>query len=651
MVKYRTEIDGLRAFAVFPVIINHAFPNLMPGGFVGVDIFFVISGYLITCILIAEITQEKFSIFGFYERRARRILPALSVVVIFSTFMSWQLMTNSQFRDFFDSVSGTALFYSNFVFWFQVDYFDTDALQKPLLHMWSLAIEEQFYILFPFLLLVSWKRLREKLWVPVLCLAVLSLLLSIQFSPDYPSASFYLLHTRFWELAIGALVAIGFKGSELRGGDFFGLTGLLLIIFSITFIDADLVFPGAIALVPTLGAAFVLVGARDGNFSARFLSFKPFVWLGLISYSAYLWHNPLLVFGRRYFLHELPVDVTLLIVVLSIFLAFLSWRYVEQPFRNRSFLRRQAILSVSLVILTLGAVLPNVALLKDWGMQRTTSAGHTTDWLDELRKPNYGLGKNCEADEDFSIADCSTYAIPKYILWGDSYAMHLAQGMVAGKLEFTQITKSACAPIFKIAPYSSKYNLAWGEKCIAHNDKALDIIINSPADRIVISSPFGSLRSGSFELNINGSLEPNIENKAINMLVSTLDILKKNGKQVLIISAMPSPPFNAADCMTASSFIGSTFESCNFARELDNRKQDYEILEVVSKLSGTPVLYLRDFVCDQKICHVEINGIPLYRDPSHISPSGSTAIGALTDFPNALKRVFQLHAYDGRAAD
>jgi peptidoglycan/LPS O-acetylase OafA/YrhL len=641
MEKYRQEIDGLRAFAVMPVIIHHAFPDLLPGGFVGVDVFFVISGYLITGILMQQISLERLSLFDFYERRARRILPALIVVVIFSTAASWLLMSNRELQEYLESVSGVALFYSNFVFLNQIDYFGVDAVHKPLLHTWSLAIEEQFYIIFPLILLAAWKVLREKLWVPILMLCVLSLFFSYEFSAAHPSSSFYLLHTRFWELAIGSLIAIGFKNEELTGPNVLGWIGIIVILLSVILVSKDSTFPGLTALAPTLGTALVLIGARAGNGSASFLAFRPFVWLGVISYSAYLWHQPLLVFGRRLFLHEMPYTAAIALIMLSIFFAFLSWRFVEKPFRDKSFLSQKLVLISSTAILITVFSISSFAVSKNIGMDRITLAGHSTKWIEDLTKPNYGLGRDCNTLDSVLSGQCTYGDDPEYILWGDSYTMHLAQALSADEMSFTQVTMSACAPIIGIAPFSSKYGLEWGTRCLSFNDQALKFIVESPITQIVMSSPFGNLTSAELSSNVRGNIVSNEEGRAFDAFISTIETLQEHGKRVVIVSPMPQPPFGAAECMIHSSFLGKSFDKCSFSKDSDRRQETYNVLQKVSEESKVPIIYLKDFVCGTELCAVEIMGTPLYRDSSHMPPSGSLALGQHTDFPNAIKQSLE----------
>ena len=564
MIEYRKEVDGLRAFAVSPVIVNHAFPNLLPGGFIGVDVFFVISGYLITSILIEQIYSDRFSLLDFYDRRARRILPALMVVLLFTTVMSWIFLPNEELRDYFKSVSGAALFYSNFVFLDQIDYFGTDSAYKPLLHTWSLAVEEQFYIIFPLMLLVGLRIFRNQLWMFVLFFAVVSFLLSVTLTNVNPNASFYLLHTRFWELAIGAIIAIGFGQRDLNGPDWLGWLGIFLIVLSSVFISSKYPFPGAIALIPTLGAAFVLIGARNGNSSARFLSFRIFVGLGLVSYSAYLWHHPLLVFGRRLFLQEMPNLVTLSIIVLSIACAYLSWKFIEQPFRNKGILKRNQVLLGSVFVLGCLALFSNVAAYGQFGDNRTTMAGHTTKWLEDIQKANFGLDRNCNHLEEIQSGKCSIGRESEYILWGDSYAMHLAQAITAGGDPFTQLTMSACHPIIGMAPFSPVSgrtwgDLEWGNRCQDYNDMALNYILENQTEKIIISSPFGSLTDTDVSLNVRGNLLETEVARPTDAFLATLNMLLRNDKQVVIVSPMPRPPYAVADCIIRSSFLGKSF--------------------------------------------------------------------------------------------
>lgn len=339
---YRPEIDGLRSLAVLPVMLFHAGFALFSGGFVGVDIFFVISGYLITAIILSELQAGTFSLVTFYERRARRILPALCVMMLVCVPLAWHWLDPQDLKSFAKSLIAVPLFSSNLLFWRETGYFDTGVELKPLLHTWTLAVEEQYYVLFPLLLMAGWK-LGQRWVVPLLAvLAVISLVLAQQGAAADSSAAFYLLPARAWELLVGSFIAFYLarrpQASEApvstlqQSG---GLLGLGLITYAVFGFDHSTVFPGINALVPTLGAALIIVFARRQTWVGQVLASRPLVAVGLISYSAYLWHQPVFAFARHSSLIEPAPSTMLALTALSLALAWLSWRFVERGFRDR----------------------------------------------------------------------------------------------------------------------------------------------------------------------------------------------------------------------------------------------------------------------------------------------------------------------------
>ncbi len=354
---YRREIDGLRTVAVFPVILFHAGFQLFGGGFVGVDIFFVISGYLITSIIISEKKQEKFSILNFYERRARRILPALFIVMMVSLIFSWFLLTPDEMEDFSKSFIAVPLFSSNFLFWQESGYFSLANELKPLLHTWSLAVEEQFYLLYPIFISVVWRLGKRWLFV-VLVIVLLSSLGIAEWSLTYdPEAAFYLLPARGWELIVGGLAAVYtiFKKSITPHtvfqnwlNEFFGICGIFLIGYAVFTFDSTVSFPGFNALFPTVGAVLIILFSSPRTRVGKLLGSRVFVGLGLLSYSTYLWHQPLFVF-TRYFYRSKPSSITFcILILLSVVLAYLSYLYIETPFRRKKQFNRKIIFSYSI---------------------------------------------------------------------------------------------------------------------------------------------------------------------------------------------------------------------------------------------------------------------------------------------------------------
>jgi len=355
--KYRPEIDGLRAIAVTSVLLFHFNFSFFKGGFLGVDIFFVISGYLITTIIIRDLEKDQFSIKKFYERRARRILPALITVVLFCFPFAWYLYSPGELVDFGESVIATSLFVSNFLFYFESNYYDIVSEYKPLLHTWSLAVEEQYYIFFPIFLILFWRYGKKLVFSIIAIVFVVSIVLAEYFTNTVTTgASFYLLPTRVFEILLGSMITFvpaNFRLSRLGvSNQLVSLVGLFLIIFGLTVLDSDSALPGALTLIPIIGTALVILFATQETVVNRILSIKSFVFLGLISYSTYLWHQPILAFSKYHF-GELSVAFKIFLIFLIHILAYLNWRFIEKPFRNKHKLSQKRVFQLSLAVLAL----------------------------------------------------------------------------------------------------------------------------------------------------------------------------------------------------------------------------------------------------------------------------------------------------------
>ena len=354
--KYRSEIDGLRALAVFPVVFYHAGFDLFSGGFVGVDIFFVISGYLITSLIIRELENNTFSLVNFYERRARRILPALFLVIFVSSLFSFIFLTRSEIGSYFKSVTATLLFYSNYYFWKTVPYFASESDLEPLLHTWSLSIEEQFYIAFPLLLILLHKYFKKNiLFFLIICFV--SSLIVCQFAAVKTGGrfNFYFTLSRGWELALGGISAYYlFKKKNLSSNNISNnlLTsiGLSLILFSIFFFNKQTLYPSFYTLLPTIGTVLIILFARENSYLKKILSNKILVFMGLISYSFYLWHQPLLAFGNIYFAN-FSEQLKVFSIIIALFCSFLSWNFIEKLFRDKKKLVLKNYLYLQLILL------------------------------------------------------------------------------------------------------------------------------------------------------------------------------------------------------------------------------------------------------------------------------------------------------------
>jgi peptidoglycan/LPS O-acetylase OafA/YrhL len=356
LMKYRREIDGLRALAVIPVILFHAGLQTFSGGFIGVDVFFVISGYLITSIIVYDLRQDKFSLVRFYERRARRILPALYLVMGVTSVFAYKWMLPDELKNYGQSVFATTLFSNNILLAITANYWSLKSEFKPLLHTWSLGVEEQYYVLFPLLLMLGWKLFRKHLAAVLAVAAILSFAAAsfgLFKNPDY---TFYLLPTRAWEILIGALAAFyliekkaadsNYLLSELLGG-----IGFCLIAASVFIMGRDSGYHGIFYLaVPTLGTVLIILFSSEKTVVGKILGWGPMVGIGLISYSAYLWHQPLFSMMRVYSKERPGIAAYSILSVLTFILAYISWRFIETPCRNREKVSRKQIFSFALVL-------------------------------------------------------------------------------------------------------------------------------------------------------------------------------------------------------------------------------------------------------------------------------------------------------------
>jgi peptidoglycan/LPS O-acetylase OafA/YrhL len=449
--QYRREIDGLRALAVIPVILFHAGFQTFSGGYVGVDVFFVISGYLITTIICAEADKGRFSIIKFYERRARRILPALFLVMFACLAFAWAWLLPSYMKSFSESLAAVSIFSSNILFFIESGYFDGANEVKPLIHTWSLGVEEQFYLFFPLFIMLMWRFGKRALLAILLLGFLISLALAVRFNHSLPAASFFLLPSRGWELLIGAFAAFYFlSGGRLKPGRFIdeagAALGVLLIVYAIIAFDKNTPFPSLFTLIPTVGTLLIILFASQETAIGRLLGAKMFVGIGLISYSAYLWHQPLFAFARFELGDEIRTYVFIILIIVTFGLAFISWKFVERPFRNPLLFTRKQIFvygaSASTFFIVFGLTVAQLnglpqryppeqrALLTlgDRGWKQTLVAyGLRTCFIDYDQNYDTLLDNKCVSAEQTS---------KRAVVLGDSEAAHWMTGVRA---EFSRL--------------------------------------------------------------------------------------------------------------------------------------------------------------------------------------------------------------------
>ena len=656
---YRPEIDGLRAVAVVPVILFHSGLFPVGGGFVGVDVFFVISGYLITTLLIEDLTAGRFSLLDFYERRARRILPALFLVMAVSAGLAWVTLMPDDMARFSRSVAATALFSSNLLFWKESGYFDAASELKPLLHTWSLAIEEQFYILFPLVLMVFWRRARRWL-VPTLGLVfVISFGLAQWGAIHKPSSAFFLLPTRAWELGIGVACALWLRRMPRPAGMFaqFGSAlGLGLIALSVILFDDHTLWPGLPALIPTMGTALVILCARPGTLVGALLGTRVLVGLGLISYSAYLWHQPLFAFARYRSLSPLP-DTTMALLCLLVFaLAWVSWKYVERPFRSRAVHARPAILAASAA---------GLVAFVGLGL-----AGHATKGFPEARIPapvariaafahdDNPLRENCFSGPGSYVAPDQSCILGdpgslRGVLLGDSHSDAVAYPIHTGLLDkgigIRHMWYNGCPPMRGIHVLGHGRNY----RCAEFNNAVFDTITQDPAlEYVVLTGRFTIYYDGEGYDNGEGGIEHDTRYPAgrvghqgpYSETQRRADVLAHyakgvGGKSVILVYPVPEQGWDVPVHMAKNLLYSGKIEdiSVDFA---SYKARNHPVTEAFDALGNHPKLHRvrpADVLCDTFVkgrCAGSLDSTPLYYDDDHLSNTGAELLA-----PDILRHI------------
>jgi len=509
---YRKEIDGLRAIAVLPVILFHAGFSIFSGGYVGVDVFFVISGYLITGLILAEKRSGIFSIINFYERRARRILPALFLVIICCLPFAWAWMLPGELETFARSIVAISLFLSNIQFWRESGYFAAASEEKPLLHTWSLAVEEQYYLLFPMFLIMMWRFGLRRIAMALIFVAAVSLGLAEWGWRHHASAAFFLLPFRIWELLVGAILAIVLCGGGpvgRRQNELGSWLGLFLILYSIFFFDHRTPFPSLLTLMPTLGTALVIAFATPETTVNRLLRQPPLVGVGLISYSAYLWHQPLFAFARvRSFAEPGQMELFALAVG-SLLLAWLSWHFVERPFRNKIRFSRQrifhgaALASVAAIVIGLAGTNPRVL-----ESRLPTMAAAL---LQPTRSDDQGCQEAASADRINKGIVCVLGAPgtkPLFVVIGDSHATRLTNALVElardNGFSFAIIGEGWCAPLLDFGTPDPGRN----QGCRAFVKASFDYVTRMNIPNVVLHAEWASYTTGYRYTDKGKTLKP-----------------------------------------------------------------------------------------------------------------------------------------------
>ncbi len=665
--KYRPDIDGLRAIAVISIVIYHAFPKFIRGGFIGVDIFFVISGFLISTIIMGSLERNSFSFIEFYSRRIKRIFPALLLVLIASFVFGWFALLADEYKQLGKHIAGGAGFISNFLFWSESGYFDNAGETKPLLHLWSLGIEEQFYIVWPLLLWLAWKK-RFNLLVITIAVAVISFALNISKVHSDAVAAFYSPQTRFWELLVGSILAymtlhrpsllpkfkhkldmwlgqiISVQAPETNGKtlcDVQSLIGAVLILTGLLVITKEMHFPGYWAILPTVGALLIISAGVHAWFNRVVLSNRVLVWFGLISFPLYLWHWPLLSFARIMESETPSRQIRIVAVLISIALAWLTYRLIEKPIRFGNQSKAKTII-MFLLMIAVGFVGYN-SFRRDGLAFRHKSLIQNNlafDWGN-----NYSNLDCQQAYPDMLVEHCARAKPmePTIILLGDSHSNHLYPGIAKltanSSDNVLNLAHGGCLPFFNIASRPRGME----DVCADKENRALKFAEEHESIRTVIMSFRGPLYLtgkgyGEVEANTDRVLtltnRPKISDNyqifEIAMRATIKRLLSKN-KKIIFVLDNPELGFDPKSCLDSRPLrlTNSVKSPCGISRQyFDDRNREYRKL-VFSVLKDFPTVDIFDAaaeLCDEKLCWAMRDGKMLYRDDDHLSVQGSNFI-------------------------
>jgi peptidoglycan/LPS O-acetylase OafA/YrhL len=653
---YRPDIDGLRCLAILPVLFYHYDIAPFQGGYVGVDIFFVISGYLITSVIVSDLAQGRFSLAAFYEHRIRRILPAFFAVLTLTGIAAYRIFFPSDFQQMVESLISAVLFSSNFEFWREAGYFDRQAIAKPLLHTWSLGVEEQFYLLWPLLLLLFRNRAAGKVRWLVAGIFLLSLAASEWALRHHAEASFYLLPTRMWELMLGAMLAQNARLHALphRPRECLGLLGLALIALAVFGYSDRMSFPGLAALLPCIGAACIVVsGMGSQTIVSRALGHRIPVFVGLISYSLYLWHWPIYVFANYVAVAPLTGPQKAVLIAASLAAAVLSWRFVERPFRKRPYtLSRRQVFSLAA---TSSATLLAVGL---WlFFQHGFPARFSPQVLAALEASS---GENPLRQKCFTatVQDVTTghlcrigdpTAPPDFILWGDSHALALMPAIAeaarrGGRAGFFA-GRTGCPPLqgvgVRVTGQSDQDCPAFAEAVLhlAASGTFRDFVLAARWIGYADGRPFAYNQSYATTLNDDNSSggspsgNAHIFEQGLNRSLTRLGLYGR----ITLIGPVPELRWRAPEMVAKMLNLNRSADiGPSRAEFMDRQKVVLAFFAQLEHQHAALIVYPHTEMCHDR-CQISRNGMPLYYDDNHLNEPGARQLVSL------LAPVFALH--------
>ena len=660
-IQYRPDIDGLRAVAVVSVLFYHLDFSVFSGGFTGVDIFFVISGYLITSIIVKELAAKRFSFAVFYERRIRRILPAYFFLLVFTTLGGYLIYAPETMNQYGRAMRYSLVFISNLLFAREVDYFDKSFNDSPLLHTWTLSVEEQYYLIWPLILLLAGRYLFHRNFKSFFILLITgSLAISEILTFILPKLSFYMIYSRAWEFGAGAFIALpaipvlqSKKIVEIMSAIGFGA-----ILVSIFLLHDTLRFPGLTATFSVIGTALIIYSGKHHHrcFIHRMLSIQPLLFIGLISYSLYLWHWPIITFTKYYLRRDLHLNEVFLIILVSLFVAYVSYRFVETPFRKkrRAAENNQKSSGKKIFIITSLIIFCFLQVAK--AIERT---GGFPSRFPEINQADLYFGnplrKDCHLSQSETLPKnkekCSrNYGRKNALIWGDSHANHYSMALDKwareNKVNLRQSTKSACVPLYgdfdiyllKDRRYE-KY-----ESCREFNENIFQLIDKDSIDIVIIGGRWSGYlpdsltreeeKPGLYLLDhrSNSPSPANTETIFRQNFSKMVAKLREKNVQVILLGQVPVFTQNPIECYFTNITPMKKFlsqpsareNSCEMTRDEINRQvsKSHTFLSRLAEQDGVSFFNPLDEICDESSCRALQNGKIIYRDTQHLNSAG-----------------------------
>jgi peptidoglycan/LPS O-acetylase OafA/YrhL len=629
IVQHRLDIDGLRAFAIIPVLLFHSGFQVFSGGYVGVDVFFTISGFLITSILIRDIDTKQFSYIEFFKRRIRRLMPMaiLIYLVVLSLFVF--LYPVSYFKDVAAATFSSLLFFSNIYFWKEGGgYFGVDLELNPLLHTWSLSVEEQFYLVFPFLLIVLFwltKNATQKMALILLGILI-SLSVAVLYAPSRESfAAFYLLPPRMYELAIGSLTAVFvyyWPHHEIRKIKYLQELGLFLVVLPVFTFSKSTLFPSYNALLPCLGAALVMLSTGSSSLSGRLLNSRFAVYIGLISYSLYLWHWPLIVVKNWTVNDAQNTFLDIIIIAISVLLSAFTYKYIERPFRNKALVPdKKLIVFAGISFLSVG-VLSITLYYEDNGFI-VDSDGRINSTYQEAIAPPPNRGPCFEkvrtTGQFFScnLSTNNTKKNKKIFVWGDSHgsAFMPVLAKLSEKYDIKFSNNSGCPPVINLK------RTDFSQSCPRISQQIFENIISDDYDLVILVGAFSNyLNFGVVgQLDAEQGEDPQLSLRDFSKLMpATLEKFEQEDMPFLIVVQPPRMERRIPDEFVRVETLGEKYLGDTIPLE-EYEKQIASLFDAIPQKWHQNLISLKHVYCPDKTCVSVRNGTLLYKDSHHIS--------------------------------